>query len=204
MSGCYDCLDIKETTIIKIRKFLKVPLLWVMKSSYLVLGVPNNRLTCMQGQKTLSLSYSMHLFFTLLAQRLPKDSLNDLFFQTPPLHDMMLICSDWSDWSHFHFIKPVMPDKAGLWEQCCFVQWLRVDSFFWESITSYTFKFKTLQDVFIHLELCYTLHERYSHFQQSIIGTLLRKRWLVVIIFITIINVVQPTCWNKRLYHSPS
>ncbi len=28
----------------------------------LVLGVRNNRLICMQGQKTLSLSYKMHLF----------------------------------------------------------------------------------------------------------------------------------------------
>ncbi len=32
----------------------------------------------------------MHLFFTLLAQRLPNDSLNDSFFQTPPLHDANL------------------------------------------------------------------------------------------------------------------
>ncbi len=41
-------------------------------------------------------------------------------------------------------------------------QWFRVDSFFWETIlyTRCTFRFKTLQDVFIHLELCYTLHER--------------------------------------------
>ncbi len=44
------------------------------------LGVPNNRLTCMQGLKTPSLSYNMHLFLTLLAQRLPNDSLNDSFF----------------------------------------------------------------------------------------------------------------------------
>ncbi len=39
-------------------------------------------------------------------------------------------------------------------------QWFRVDSFFWETITLYTvhctFRFKTWQDVFIHLELCYT------------------------------------------------
>ncbi len=41
-------------------------------------------------------------------------------------------------------------------------QWFRVDSFFWETIILYTvhFQIKTLQDVFIHLELCYTLHER--------------------------------------------
>ncbi len=68
-----------------------------------------NRLTCMQGQKTLSLSY-MHLFFTLFAQRLPNDSFNYSFFQTPPLRDANL----WwlVDWSHFHLISPVMPDKA--------------------------------------------------------------------------------------------
>ncbi len=72
--------------------------LW--KVHILVLGVPNNRLTCMQGQKTLSLSY-MHLFFTLLVQRLPNYSLNDSFFQTLPLRDADL---RWLvDWSHFHF-----------------------------------------------------------------------------------------------------
>ncbi len=37
---------------------LKVPLLWVMKGSYFGYGLPSNRLTCMQGQKTLSLSYA--------------------------------------------------------------------------------------------------------------------------------------------------
>ncbi len=25
---------------------------------------------------------------------------------------MMLICGDWSDWSHFNFIMPVMPDRS--------------------------------------------------------------------------------------------
>ncbi len=36
-------------------------------------------------------------------------------------------------------------------------QWFRVDSFFWETITLYTaLRFKTLQDVFIHLELLHT------------------------------------------------
>ncbi len=65
----------------------KVPLLWVMKGSYLVLGIPNNRLTCIQGQKTLSLFYNMHLF---LYKRLPNDSCNDSFFQTPNLRDANL------------------------------------------------------------------------------------------------------------------
>ncbi len=66
----------------------KVPLLRVMKGSYFGFGIPNNSLTCMQGQKTLSFSYNMHLFF---AQRLPNDSLNDSFFQTPPLRDATLL-----------------------------------------------------------------------------------------------------------------
>ncbi len=41
-------------------------------------------------------------------------------------------------------------------------KWFRVNSFFRETITLYTctFRFNTLQDVFIHWELCYTLHER--------------------------------------------
>ncbi len=42
MPGCYNCLDIKETIIIKIMKFLKVPLLWVMKGSCLGFGSPQN------------------------------------------------------------------------------------------------------------------------------------------------------------------
>ncbi len=70
----------------------------------MVLGVPNNKLTCMQGQKTLVLKYAF--IFTLLAQRLPNDSLNDSFFQTPPFGLRL------SDWSHFHVIMPVTPDKA--------------------------------------------------------------------------------------------
>ncbi len=39
-------------------------------------------------------------------------------------------------------------------------QWFRVKSFF--ILYRCTFRFKTLQDVFIHLEPCYTLHERSS------------------------------------------
>ncbi len=45
-------------------------------------GFPNNRLTCMQDQKTLSLSYNMHLFLPQYAQRLPNNLFNDSFFQT--------------------------------------------------------------------------------------------------------------------------
>ncbi len=43
--------------------------------------------------------------FTLFAQRLPNGS----FFQTPSLRDANLL---WLvDWSNFHLISPVMPDK---------------------------------------------------------------------------------------------
>ncbi len=52
----------------------------------MVLGVPNNRLTCMQGQKALLFSYNMHLFLPYL--------LNDS--QTIYLTlCVMLICGDW-------------------------------------------------------------------------------------------------------------
>ncbi len=81
----------------------------------MVLGVPNNSLTCMQGQKTLLWSYNIHLFLPYLLNH----SLNDSFLQTPPLRDAT-ICGDWSDLSHFHVIVPVTSCQC-LWVQCCFV-----------------------------------------------------------------------------------
>ncbi len=51
-----------------------------MRNEFYGLGVPNTGWHGQQGLKTLSLSYNMHLFLTLLAQRLPNDSLNDSFF----------------------------------------------------------------------------------------------------------------------------
>ncbi len=64
----------------------------------------------MQGQKTLSLSYNMHLFLPYL--------LND-FFQTLSLHDTNL------RWSvglvSFSFHLAVWLIKQRLWAQCCFV-----------------------------------------------------------------------------------
>ncbi len=46
-------------------------------------------------------------------QKLPNDSFNDSFLQTPPLRDSIL---RWLvDWSHFHVILPVMP---------CFLQYM--------------------------------------------------------------------------------
>ncbi len=85
----------------------KVPLLWVIKVHILVLGVPNNRLTCMQDQKTLSLSYNMHVFLLYLLNDF-QTSRSTLNF-SKPLLCVMLICTDWSP---FHLISPVMPDKA--------------------------------------------------------------------------------------------
>ncbi len=67
-------------------KYLKCPYYGIWNVHIVVLGVSNNRLTCIQDKKTLSFSYNIHLFFTLFAQRLPNDSLNDSFDQTPPLH----------------------------------------------------------------------------------------------------------------------
>ncbi len=61
---------------------LKVPLLWVMKGSYFGLGVPNNRLTCIQGQKTLSFSYNKHLFL-LYCSSTPKRFVQRLIFPNP-------------------------------------------------------------------------------------------------------------------------
>uniref|UniRef100_A0A673FJV9 3-ketoacyl-CoA thiolase, mitochondrial-like n=1 Tax=Sinocyclocheilus rhinocerous TaxID=307959 RepID=A0A673FJV9_9TELE len=68
--------------------------------------VGNVMLTCMQGQKILSLSYNMHLFLPYLL----KDSQTIHF--SKPLLCVTLICGDLSDWSHFHCIMAVMPDKA--------------------------------------------------------------------------------------------
>ncbi len=95
-------------------KTLKCPYygLWLWKVHILVLGVPNNRLTCMQGQKTLSLSYNMHLFLPYLLNN--SQTICSTIHFSKPLLCVMLICGDCSNWSHFNFIMPVMPDKAAL------------------------------------------------------------------------------------------
>ncbi len=77
---------------------LKCPYYGLWKVYILVLGVPNNRLTCMQGQKILS------FICILLCSMTPKR-----FIFTKPLLCMTLVCGDWSDGRfHFHFIMPVM------------------------------------------------------------------------------------------------
>ncbi len=59
----------------------------------------------MQGQKTLSLSYNMHLFLPYLLMY--SQTIHSKINFSKPLLCVMLICGDWSDW-----ITPVMPDKA--------------------------------------------------------------------------------------------
>ncbi len=81
-----------------------MPLLWVMKGSYFVFGSQK------QGQKTLSFSYNMHLFLPYLLN--DSQTIRLMIHFSKPLLCVTLIHGDWSDWSHFHFILPVMPDKA--------------------------------------------------------------------------------------------
>ncbi len=64
----------------------------------------------MQGQKTLALSYNMHLCLPYLLK--DSQTIHSMIHFFKPLLCVMLICGDWSDWSHFHLILPVMPDKA--------------------------------------------------------------------------------------------
>ncbi len=89
---------------------LKVPLLWVMKGSYLVLESSTGWHACKVKKHFHFLIYAF--IFTLFVQRLSNDSFKDSFFQTPPLHDANL------RWlvpiSRFHL-------KSCLWAQCCFV-----------------------------------------------------------------------------------
>ncbi len=75
---------------------LKCPYYGLWKVHILVLGVPNNRLTCMQGQKTLSFSYSMHLFLPYLLN--DSQTIRSTIHFSKPLLCVMLIYSDWSDW----------------------------------------------------------------------------------------------------------
>ncbi len=76
---------------------VKVPLLWVRKSSYFGFGSPQQ----------LSLSYNMHLFLPYLLN--DSQTIRSTIHLSKPLLCVTLICGDWS---HFHFIMPVMPDKA--------------------------------------------------------------------------------------------
>ncbi len=58
-------------------------------------------------------------------KHLPNDSqtIHSTINLSKPLLCVRLICSDWSDWSHFHFIMPVMPDKAAFVMICVQRYW---------------------------------------------------------------------------------
>ncbi len=63
---------------------LKCPYYGLWKVHILVLGVPNNKV------KKHFHFLIICIYFTLFAQQLPNNSLNDSFFQTPPLRDANL------------------------------------------------------------------------------------------------------------------
>ncbi len=68
-------------------------------------------------------------------------------------------------------------------------KWFRVDSVFWETMTLNTVHFQ-ISNVFIHLELCYTLHERYfSKIHNR--GTLII--YISVVLF-SVLNVLFSQC----------
>ncbi len=77
--------------------FFKCPYYGLWKVHILVLGVPSNMLTCMQGQKTLSMSYNMHLFLPYLLK--DSQTIHSTIHFSKPLLCVTLICGDWSDWS---------------------------------------------------------------------------------------------------------
>ncbi len=74
--------------------FLKCPYYGLWKVHILVLGVTNNRLTCMQDQKTLSFSYNMHLFLPYLLN--DSQTIRSTIHFSKPLLCVTLICGDWS------------------------------------------------------------------------------------------------------------
>ncbi len=85
-----------------------------MKGSYFGFGSPQQQVDMHARSKNTFISYA--LIFTLFAQPLPK--IRSTLNFSKPLICVTLICGDWSDWSHFHLIMPVMPDKVA---NCCFV-----------------------------------------------------------------------------------
>ncbi len=85
---------------------VKVPLLWVMKVHILFLGVPNNRLTCMQGQKNTFIVLKYAFIFSFFAH--DSQTVRSKIHFSKPLLCVTLICGDWSD-------EPVCCD----WSSAC-------------------------------------------------------------------------------------
>ncbi len=88
---------------------LKCPYYGLWKVHILVLGVPNNRLTCIQGQKTLSFSYNKHLF--LLYLLIDSQTIRSTINFSKPLC-VTLICGDWSISFKTAFVYSVTGETA--------------------------------------------------------------------------------------------
>ncbi len=74
--------------------YLKCPYYGLWKVHILVLGDPNNRLTCIQAQKTLSYSYNMHFFLPYLLN--DSQTIRSTIHFSKLLLCVTLICGDWS------------------------------------------------------------------------------------------------------------
>ncbi len=101
-------------------RLLKVPLLWVMKGSYLGFGGPPTTgwHACKVKKCVQCLIICIHFLPYLLNH---SQTICATIHVSKPLLCVMLICCDWSNWSHFHFIMPVMPNKVAFVraEQLC-------------------------------------------------------------------------------------
>ncbi len=97
---------------------LKVPLLWVMKGSYFGFGNP-------QQQVDMHARSKKHFHCLIICIYFLPYLLNDSQTISLTIHFsknlicVTLICGDWSDWSHFHFIMPVIsgvvvPGEVGI------------------------------------------------------------------------------------------
>ncbi len=81
-----------------------------MKGSYFGLWSPQQQFDMhARSKNTFIVLYNMHYFLPYLLNDSQRFAQQLIFKQ---LLCLKLICSDWSDWSHFNFIMPVMPDKA--------------------------------------------------------------------------------------------
>ncbi len=92
------------------------------KGSYFGFGSPKQQVDMHARSKStfifLKIIYNNYynniLFFYLTCLVTPKQIRSMIHFSKPILC-VMLICGDWSDWSYFHFISPVMVIAHEVW-----------------------------------------------------------------------------------------
>ncbi len=162
---------------------LKYPYYELWKAHILVLWVPNNRLTCMQGKKIHFHCLIICFYFYLICLTTPKTIPLTINFSKPLLCVTLWLVQKRHlvAMNEFTFsFRPMRKDQQ-VGGQCANVSCWHQHETSWYSFKKRlvlmiqsrlfllrdnnfthgaTFRFKTLQDVFIHLELCYTLHER--------------------------------------------